>query len=263
MWVDFDGEHILTSSPKASFKSRAFRQQPHVAVSVVDHADPRRRLSVSGRVAQILDNEGLAFINKLSQRYVGGPYPRKAPREIFVITPDRVRVFGYAWALAGSFDILRPTGIKSRARWMWTAVVESGCREALMRGLNPAAEAASSHWRDRPVYETGCAMIGTDFLAALGALDHRLQSDGRARVTQAIREVVIDCLSPQAREALSPDERAWLRQAIEGPVGDATGAALSTLLLGLSRMVDSAPPALVAKLQVFEADQPEPHSDRR
>jgi len=36
---------------------------------------------------------GLAFINELSRRYVGAPYPRTAPREIFVITPDKVRAF--------------------------------------------------------------------------------------------------------------------------------------------------------------------------
>lgn len=93
MWVDFDGEHILTSSPKESYKSRAFRSRPQVAISVVDPADPWRRLSISGRVTQIRDDEGLAFINKLSVRYVGTPYPRLAPREIFVIAPDRVRTF--------------------------------------------------------------------------------------------------------------------------------------------------------------------------
>jgi PPOX class probable F420-dependent enzyme len=93
MWVDFDGGRILTSSPKESYKSRAFRLRPQVAISVVDPADPWRRLSISGRVTEIRDDEGLALINKLSQRYVGAPYPRTAPREIFVITPDRVRAY--------------------------------------------------------------------------------------------------------------------------------------------------------------------------
>jgi PPOX class probable F420-dependent enzyme len=93
MWVDYDGEHILTSSPTESYKSRALRQRPNIAVSVGDPADPWRRLSTSGRVTEIRDDEGLAFINRLSERYVGAPYPRPGPREIFVITPDRVRAF--------------------------------------------------------------------------------------------------------------------------------------------------------------------------
>jgi Pyridoxamine 5'-phosphate oxidase len=93
MWVDYDGEHILTSSPTASYKSRALRQRPNIAVSVVDPADPWRRISISGRVTNFRDDEGLIFINMLSQRYVGAAYPRPGPREIFVITPDRVRAF--------------------------------------------------------------------------------------------------------------------------------------------------------------------------
>jgi len=93
MWVDYDGEYILTSSPTQSYKSRALRQRPNIAVSMLDPADPWRRLSITGRVTEIREDVGLAFINKLSQRYVGAPYPRTAPREIFVITPDKVRAF--------------------------------------------------------------------------------------------------------------------------------------------------------------------------
>ena len=93
MWVDYDGEHILTSSPTQSYKSRALRQRPNIAISVVDPADPWRRLSISGRVTEIRDDEGLAFINKLSARCVGASYARTAPREILVITPDRVRAY--------------------------------------------------------------------------------------------------------------------------------------------------------------------------
>ncbi|MFI5255159.1 MAG: pyridoxamine 5'-phosphate oxidase family protein [Candidatus Limnocylindrales bacterium] len=93
MWVDYDGEHILTSSPTGSYKSRALRRRPNVAISVVDPADPWRRLSVSAHVTEIHDDEQLAFINRMSQRYVGAPYQRPGAREIFVITPDLVRSF--------------------------------------------------------------------------------------------------------------------------------------------------------------------------
>ena len=93
MWIDYDGEHVLTSSPVGSYKSRALRQRPHVAVSVLDPADPWRRLSISGHVSEIRADEGLEFINRMSQRYNGTPYPRPGAREIFVVTPDRVRSF--------------------------------------------------------------------------------------------------------------------------------------------------------------------------
>src|SRR3970040_1293911 len=93
MWVDYDGEHILTISPTRASKSRAVRLRPNLARPVVDPENPWHRLAISGRVTEIRDDEGLAFINRLSERYVGAPYPRPGPREIFVITPDRVRVF--------------------------------------------------------------------------------------------------------------------------------------------------------------------------
>jgi PPOX class probable F420-dependent enzyme len=93
MWVDFDGQHVLTSSMVGSYKGRAFRARPQVAISLVDPASQWRRLSISGRVTDIRPDEGLAFINKLSQRYTGQPYARTNPREIFTITPDRVRAF--------------------------------------------------------------------------------------------------------------------------------------------------------------------------
>ena len=46
---------------------------------------------MSGRVTDIRPDEGLAFIDRMSQRYTGGPYRfRGAEREVFVITPDHV-----------------------------------------------------------------------------------------------------------------------------------------------------------------------------
>jgi PPOX class probable F420-dependent enzyme len=91
MWVDYDGEHVITSSPVGSRKGRNWRRNPQAAVSVVDREDPWRFVEVSGRVTDIYPDEGLAFINKMSERYTGRPYQRPGEREVFVITPDRVR----------------------------------------------------------------------------------------------------------------------------------------------------------------------------
>ncbi len=91
MWVDYDGEHVLTSSPVGSRKGRSWRHNPQAGVSVVDRGDPWRFVEVSGRVTDIYPDEGLAFINKMSERYTGRPYQRPGDREVFVITPDRVR----------------------------------------------------------------------------------------------------------------------------------------------------------------------------
>ena len=53
MWVDFDGEHLMVSSPVGSRKGKAFRERPQVAVSIVSTKNPWHWLSVSGRVVDI------------------------------------------------------------------------------------------------------------------------------------------------------------------------------------------------------------------
>jgi PPOX class probable F420-dependent enzyme len=90
MWVDFDGEHILVSSPVGSRKGRSFREREQVAVSIVSNNNPWHWVSVSGRVVDIQPDHNLAFIDRMSQKYVGTDYQRRTPREIFTIGIDRV-----------------------------------------------------------------------------------------------------------------------------------------------------------------------------
>ncbi|TMB56846.1 MAG: PPOX class F420-dependent oxidoreductase [Chloroflexi bacterium] len=92
MWVDFDGERILTSSRVGSRKAQHWERDPTVSLTVVDHADPWRYLIVRGRVVGKRPDEGLAFIDKLSGRYLGAPYRmRNFEREVFEIEPDHVQ----------------------------------------------------------------------------------------------------------------------------------------------------------------------------
>jgi len=91
MWVDSDGEHVLTSSMVGSRKAANWRRDSHVTVSVVDKADDWRFLIIRGRLIQTRPDEGLAFIDKMSMRYTGQPYRfRERPREVFFIMPDHV-----------------------------------------------------------------------------------------------------------------------------------------------------------------------------
>lgn len=93
MWIDWDGEHVLTSSAVGSRKGTHWRRDPQASLSVADPTDPWRFVIVRGRVTDIRPDEGLAFIDKMSQRYTGGPYRfRSSDREIFVISPDHVTV---------------------------------------------------------------------------------------------------------------------------------------------------------------------------
>lgn len=92
MWVDHDGDYVLVSSPVGSRKGAHWRRDPHVTLSVVDRSNDWRYLIIRGRVVDFRPDDGLAFIDRMSQRYTGQPYRmRDRPREIFVIEPDHVR----------------------------------------------------------------------------------------------------------------------------------------------------------------------------
>jgi len=92
MWIDWDGERLLTSSPVGSRKGDHWRRNSQAGVSVVDRDDPWRFIIVRGRVTDIRPDEGLEFIDRMSMRYVGAPYFRRgSPREVFTITPDHIR----------------------------------------------------------------------------------------------------------------------------------------------------------------------------
>jgi len=94
MWVDFDGEHILVSSPIGSRKGKSLRERPDVAMSIVSNTNPWHWLSISGRVVDIQPDHDLAFIDRMSQKYAGKNYERRTPREIFTIEVARVSSSG-------------------------------------------------------------------------------------------------------------------------------------------------------------------------
>jgi len=75
MWVDYDGRPDPDELADRLVQKPGAARAPNVAVSVLDPTDPWRRLSISGHVSSIRDDEGLAFINAMSMRYVGRPIP--------------------------------------------------------------------------------------------------------------------------------------------------------------------------------------------
>lgn len=99
MWIDWDGERVLTSSPVGSHKGRNWRANPQASVSVVDHEDDWRFITIRGRVTDIRPDVGLEFIDQMSRRYLGSLYRRRDfEREIFEISVDDVRAGRGGWA---------------------------------------------------------------------------------------------------------------------------------------------------------------------
>jgi len=74
-WVDTDGSHIIVNSVEGFQKIRNIERDPRVAVTVSDPDNPSRYFAVRGRVVDVTRDGATEHIEKLSQRYLGRPYP--------------------------------------------------------------------------------------------------------------------------------------------------------------------------------------------
>ena len=90
MWVDYDGEHLLISSPIGSRKGKALRDRPQVSIEIVSAKNPWHWVSISGRVVDIQPDQDLEFIDRMAHKYTGKAYERRMPREVFKVAIDRV-----------------------------------------------------------------------------------------------------------------------------------------------------------------------------
>lgn len=89
-WYDWDDGRILVNMDFERLRLRHMRQDPRVALTVLDLADWYRAVTVLGKVVEIRDDEGLRDIDRLSQRYRGTPYRNRERRRVTaLIEPER------------------------------------------------------------------------------------------------------------------------------------------------------------------------------
>jgi PPOX class probable F420-dependent enzyme len=95
VWIGTDGDRLLFLAAPGSRKARNIERDPRVAISVHDHEKPNVMAHVRGRVVEVVDGDaGWEIIDRLSEGYLGEPYPLREDRVAFVVEADR------AWAQA-------------------------------------------------------------------------------------------------------------------------------------------------------------------
>jgi len=88
VWFDWDGEYVKFSQTKTRQKLRNLERDPHIALSIVDPEDHLRYLEIRGVVDRVEEDPDLAFINSMSEKYLGVcPYRNHRPGD------ERVVVF--------------------------------------------------------------------------------------------------------------------------------------------------------------------------
>jgi PPOX class probable F420-dependent enzyme len=95
MWVDCDHDYILLNTEVHRQKFKNIRRDPRVTVSIWDKDNFYRYAEVRGEVVETVTGiEARAHIDRLSEKYTGGPYNERmiqTERVILKVRPTRQR----------------------------------------------------------------------------------------------------------------------------------------------------------------------------
>jgi PPOX class probable F420-dependent enzyme len=96
VWVGMEGDRIAFLTGPESRKARNLGRDPRVAISVTDSSRPFVMAQVRGRVVERLDGDpAWAAVDRLSDKYMGAPYPRQEERVIFLVEPEHAWGFEF------------------------------------------------------------------------------------------------------------------------------------------------------------------------
>ena len=94
VWIDYEQGHILINTAEGRTKVRNIRNNPKIAVSVIDSGNPYTMVAVRGRVVEQTNQGADEHIDKLAMKYLGmNKYPFRAPGEkrvLLRIKPESV-----------------------------------------------------------------------------------------------------------------------------------------------------------------------------
>jgi PPOX class probable F420-dependent enzyme len=95
VWVGREGDLVVIATDRKSIKSINIDRDPRVALSITDYANPYEQLLIRGRVVEAREDNDLAIMDALSQKYLGGPFPRRkwSSRVAYFIEPTVARYY--------------------------------------------------------------------------------------------------------------------------------------------------------------------------
>jgi PPOX class probable F420-dependent enzyme len=92
VWVGRDGDDILFSTIHGRRKTANMQRDPRVSLLVYPKDDPYSYLEVRG-TAELREDPERAYIEEMSQKYLGRPYPWHKPEErrlVVRVKPEKV-----------------------------------------------------------------------------------------------------------------------------------------------------------------------------
>jgi PPOX class probable F420-dependent enzyme len=97
VWIGTEGDRIVFLTDPRSRKARNVAADPRVAISITEADRPNAMAHIRGRVVDVVEGDAAwTIIDRLSDKYLGMPYPLRTDRAVYVIEPDHAfaQVFG-------------------------------------------------------------------------------------------------------------------------------------------------------------------------
>jgi PPOX class probable F420-dependent enzyme len=95
VWVGREDDLVLVTTDAKSIKAINVARDARVALSVTAFDNPYEQVLLRGRVVELRDDPDLVAMDQLSQKYLGGSFPRRrwSQRVVIVIAPTVARYY--------------------------------------------------------------------------------------------------------------------------------------------------------------------------
>ena len=95
-WYDWEDGRVLLNLAGGRVRLKHLRRDPRVTITVLDHDDWDRHVSLQGRVAEFVDDTAFVDIDRLSTRYGWGAYSNHVdPRVSAWVDVERWHAWGF------------------------------------------------------------------------------------------------------------------------------------------------------------------------
>jgi PPOX class probable F420-dependent enzyme len=93
VFIGTHGDRIAVFTGPDSRKARNLRRDPRVALSLTSAQNPFEPIIIRGTVVEWLEGDpGWQVVDRIAEKYLGGPYPRGQERVVALIEPERQSV---------------------------------------------------------------------------------------------------------------------------------------------------------------------------
>ena len=96
VWIAIEGDNLAILTGPGSRKARNIERDPRVAISLIDIDQPFLSVLIRGQVVELVDGDrAWEIIDRISQKYIGQPYPLRTGRIVFLIKPDHAQFVNF------------------------------------------------------------------------------------------------------------------------------------------------------------------------